>query len=91
MRGEALRFIDDENGSEARAIPFEKPVVEREKLLTFGGGVAGDAEVVKDESEQIISVQAGVEDEGGGHFLSVQPVEQAAEDHRFAGAYFAGE
>src|SRR5207248_836611 len=42
-------------------------------------------------SEQIIRVQACIEDEGSGHFLSVQPVEQAAEDHCFAGAYFAGE
>jgi len=89
--GEALRLVDDENGSKAGAIAFEKPIVEGEELLAFGGGVAGDGEIVEDEVEQIVGVQACVEDEGGGHFLCVQPVEEAAQDHGFAGAHFAGQ
>src|SRR6266852_1050049 len=88
---QTLGFIDDEDRGLTGLVAFEQPAIEGEQLVALQGGVAGDAEIVEDEIEKVIRLDARVEDERGGHLLLGEPIEQAAKLHGFARADFAGE
>ena len=49
------------------------------------------AKIVEVEIEQVVRLDVGIENEGGGHLLLGKPIEEAANEHGFAGAHFASE
>ncbi len=87
--GEVLRLVDDQNRCFPGAVPFEQPLIQAHQNLALFARFAGNFEFRHDEIEQLIYVQAGIENVGGGHALPAKPVQQAVQQGRLAGADFS--
>src|SRR5216683_333345 len=85
-----LCFVDDQDDRFPVAVAFEQPVIELEKLLALGFGLAGNIEFGEDEIEELAGIHAGVEKESGTRPTVMQPVEQTIDQCGLAGADFAG-
>src|SRR5579885_2562243 len=90
-QSEILGFVNYEDACLPVAITLKQPLIQLHEQVAFVARLARYAEVRHHEIEELGCVELGMKDVSRRDTLLVEPVEQAVEQRRFAGAHFAGQ